>query len=93
MKLINKGNIFKLTKPLRTVFSYVHYRINNIATTIIKTTKALNVPPTATGVTFESTFMWSAFISKKKREKTSITWNDYITTECKYTSTLWSQQV
>lgn len=44
----------------------MHYRINNIATAIIKTTNALSVPPTATGVTFESTFMRSASISTKK---------------------------
>ena len=49
--------------------TYLHYRINNIATTIIKTTNALNVPPTATDVTSDSRFNWSAFISKKKRYK------------------------
>ena len=48
--------------------TYLHYRINNVATTIIKTTNALNVPNTATGVTLDSIFKWSAFFSKTKRD-------------------------
>ena len=64
MKLIKIGNI----NFYELFFSYVHYLINNIATTMIKTTNAHTVPPTATGVTFDSRFKWSALISKKKRK-------------------------
>ena len=55
----------------------MHYRINNIAITIIKTTNAINVPPTATAVTLDSRSKWSAFISKK-RETISVVLNDYL---------------
>lgn len=55
--------------------TYWHYRINNIANTIIKTTNAINVPPTATGITLDSRSKWSAFISKK-RETISVDLND-----------------
>ena len=55
--------------PFERYNTCLNYRIHNMATTIIKTTNALNVPPTATGVTLYSRSKWPVFISKKKERR------------------------
>lgn len=71
--VIHSSNFFIRTPELQRESmyfkyqTYLHYRINNSATTIIKTTNVINVPPTTTGIKMESIYMISAFISKKKR--------------------------
>ena len=57
---------------MRNCFSgnlYTHYRITNTATMIIKTTHALNVPPTAAGVAFDTSTNGSSFISKNDTKR------------------------